>query len=194
MSKILWCDFETGGVDVNKHSPLSFAMLATEGDQIIGEWYTEIRQSPLVVEPAALRINKIDLLKEGVDHSTFRHKYYGFMQEWFFKGQRPSKETMPIFGGHNSHFDRPWLRRLVCDNGSTFDGCYYHHIDTMVLGFILNDCGIIKTENVKLETLANYFDVKPQGDLHNALTDIKVTFQIYCEMRNLIQSKEWILR
>lgn len=194
MNKILWVDFETGGVDVKVHSPLSFAMLATEGDNIIGEWYTEIRQGPLVVEPKALSINKIDLLKPGIDHSTFRHTYYKYMQDWFFKGVRPSKETMPLFGGHNTHFDRPWLRRLVCDNGSTFDGCYYHHVDTMMLGFMLNDCGIIKTENVQLETLAKYFNIEPEGDLHNALTDIKLTYRIHRQMKNLLQSKNWVLQ
>lgn len=191
MSKMLWVDFETGGVDVNLHSPLSFAMIAVEDEKIIGEWYTEIRDSPLIIEPGALKINKIDLLKDGINHTTFRSIYYKYMNEWFFKNQKASKSNMPLFCGHNTRFDRPWLQRLVCDKGSTFDGCYYHTIDTMQLAFMLNNFRVIKTADMKLETVANYFDVKPQGELHNALTDIKVTFQIYCEMKNLIQSKEW---
>jgi len=191
---MLWTDFETGGVE-DYHSPLSFAMIATIGDRTYGEWYTEIRQTPLVIEPEALKINKIDILKEGLNFEQFKKEYFTRINKWFYGGSnftssgvfpktKPDKNNMPLFCGHNTFFDRPILHRIL---GSTYDGAYYHRIDTMVLANALKDVGIIgQTENLKLETLANYFGVKPEGELHNALTDVKVTFQVYRKMKELL--------
>ena len=192
--KILWNDFETGGTDPLIHSPLSFAMIATDGDQVIGEWYTEIRELPLVLTPQALAINKIDIHKDGISFNLFREEYFNKIRTWFYKGQKPSKENMPFYGGHNTAFDRPILKRIVCSPNSSFDGCYYHHIDTMSMAVPLNAAGVIKVSDYKLETLAKYFDIVPKEDLHNALTDVRLTMKIYQEMKNLLRTKEWITK
>lgn len=191
---LLWTDFETGGVEAH-HSPLSFAMIATIGDRVFGEWYTEIRQSPLVIEPEALKINKIDITKEGLNFNEFKKEYFTRINRWFYGGsnftsngvfpkEKPNKDNMPLFCGHNTFFDRPILHRIL---GSTYDGAYYHRIDTMVLANALKHMGILPNiENLKLETLAKYFGIEPEGELHNALTDIKVTFKVFNSLKKIM--------
>lgn len=193
----LWVDFETGGVEAH-HSPLSFAMIATdENDKIFGEWYTEIRETPLVIEPEALKINKIDITKPGLTFAQFKKEYFTRVNRWFYGGSnftsngvfpkiKPDKLNMPLFCGHNTFFDRPILHRIL---GSTYDGAYYHRIDTMIFANILKEIGLLPvTENLKLESICKAFGIKPgEGEeMHNSLTDIKMSNQAYVEMKKLI--------
>lgn len=193
----LWIDFETGGLEPH-HSPLSFAMIATKNDEIIGEWYTQIRQHPLVVDPKAIEINKIDLNEPGIDFEEFKKEYFIRINKWFYGGSnfskngvfpkiKPNKNNMPLMCAWNLQFDRPILRRIL---GSTYDGAYYHSIDPMVLAHTLVDIGIIpRTENFRLETVAQFLGVNPEGELHNSLVDIKVTFEVYKKLKNIISEK-----
>lgn len=193
----LWVDFETGGVEAH-HSPLSFAMIATdENDKVFGEWYTEIRELPLVIEPEALKINKIDITKPGLNFAQFKKEYFTRINRWFYGGSnftsngvfpkiKPDKNNMPLFGGHNTFFDRPILHRIL---GNTYDGAYYHRIDTMVFANVLKDIGLLPvTENLKLESICKAFKLFPEKgeEMHNSLTDIKMTHLAYMKMKSLI--------
>ncbi len=194
----MWCDFETGGLDVNVHSPLTFAMMITEGDTILHEWETNIRQPPLVCDEAALAINKIDVREPGLTFQDFRLSYSKRLCEHVYGGIKylrndgcyvgnikPDKDNMPLFCGQNTFFDRPWLQRIL---GGSFDYCYYHRIDTMVLANTLQDIGILpRGENLKLESLCNLLGVeKPEGEYHSALVDVQQTFKCYQAMKKLI--------
>jgi len=198
MRKQMWCDFETGGLEVDIHSPLTFAMMITEGDDILHEWECNIRQAPLVYTEEALAINKIDIREPGLDFESFRlafskrmceHVYGGIKylrQDGCYVGNiKPDKDNMPLFCGQNTFFDRPWLKRIL---GSDFDYCYYHRIDTMVLANTLQDVGILaRGENLKLESLCNLLGVsKPEGEYHSALVDVRQTFKCYQAMKILI--------
>jgi DNA polymerase III epsilon subunit-like protein len=57
----------------------------------------------------------------------------------------------------------------------------------MILSNTLVDIGILpKIENLKLETVANFFEIPAQGEFHNALTDVKATFEIYKCLKRFI--------
>jgi DNA polymerase III epsilon subunit-like protein len=190
----LWIDFETGGVEPH-HSPLSFAMIATKYDQIIGEWYTQIRQPPLIVDQKALEINQIDLNEKGLNFNEFKKSYFTKVNEWFYNGSnfiqdkiypkiKPNKDNMPLMCAWNIQFDRPILHKIL---ESTYDGAYYHTIDPMILTHTLVDIGIIpKLPNYKLETVSNFLNIKPEGNLHNALTDVKTAFEVYKKLKSII--------
>lgn len=207
MSLILWQDFETGGVEPWTHSPLSFAMIATKGTAIIGEWYTQIREAPFVVTQEAMIINGLNLSDPGLSYYQFHVEYMKKVNNWFYGGTdyprsngtflpgktKPSKTNMPSYGGHNTFFDRQVLQRLL--GGSPFknvyDGCYYHRVDTMVLAHSLQQAGIIaKGENLKLETLCKLLDVQPEsGSFHNALVDLRMTVKCYFKICSLLTDK-----
>lgn len=192
MRAVLWQDFETGGLDVLTHSPLSFAMMATRGDEILGEWECQIRQEPLVVTQEALKLTKIDLCEDGLSFDLFKKNYFHRVNDWFYGGSqngsvypkiKPSKENMPYYGGQNTFFDRPWLHRIL---GSTYDGCYYHRRDLMVVADIMREAGLLKCDDVKLASIAQALGVEPEGEFHSALTDVKVTFKCFQKIRGLI--------
>lgn len=200
-TQLLWIDFETGGLDHAAHSALSFAMIKTVGPDIVNEWYVELRPSPLVVEQSALAINKIDITKAGMTYPEFKKEYMTKINEWFFGGSdwsqgypkarvKPSKVNMPTMAGHNMvSFDRPWLRSIL---GSTYDGCGYHTIDTMILANFARECGFIKPDtDVKLGNLIEIFKLKNEyGELHNSLVDIKMTFKVFKHFIDLFTQPE----
>jgi len=204
----LWIDFETGGIDTYTSSPLSCAMLAVRDGEIVGQWYEQIRQEPFVVTQEAMEINKLNLQDPGLDFAAFKKSYYEFINRHFYggtdwgncgKGYYPSKikackANMPLFCGHNTFFDRAVLQQCLggTPTKSVYDGIYYHRLDTMVLANMLQDVGIvIAGKNLKLETICTSLGVEPeQGEFHNALTDIKMTFKAYQKMKLIIKGSK----
>lgn len=205
----LWCDFETGGVETFNHSPLSCALIAVKDGKIIGEWYTQIRQTPFVVTEEAMKINKLNLDDPGLTYQEFRKEYFRRVNHWFYGGtnwknsgknfypsnNRANKNNMPLFCGHNTTFDKQVLQRILGGSPTTnvFDGVYYHRLDTMILANMLVDCSILPLpENFRLETLCKVLDVEPEenGEFHNALVDLKMTLKAYIKMKNILTDKQ----
>jgi len=195
----LWLDFETGGVDPMVHSPLSFAMEGYDSNgNALGCWDVQIRIQPLVVEPQALKINKIDPTTPGIGLEEFKNGYFRRLNDWFYNGNkegrtepmiRPYAEIMPLVCGHNtSGFDNLMLKRLLGD----WVGAITQGIDTMVLAATLRQWGIINPENIKLGTLLAYFDISPlEGELHTALTDIRGCKRLNETMKGILNGSRY---
>lgn len=194
MRDICWIDFETGGLDVAVHSPLSFAMIHTRGDRILNTWKTQIRQLPLVVDPGALLINRINLTEPGLTFENFRREYKAQINLWFYGGSdtggypriKPARDNMPAIGGQNISFDVPWLQRVL---GSTWTGLYFHGIDLMRFVYPLVQLGVIpQPPDLKLKTLCQILDVKvDEFVLHDCLEDVKATFHCWLAIERLFQ-------
>lgn len=203
----LWIDFETGGIETYRSSPLSCAMLGVVDGVEVGWMYVQIRQAPFHITEEAMKINKLDLETPGLSFEEFRKVYFKFINQWFYGGTdwsragkgfypgniKANKDNMPLFCGHNTFFDRQVLQQCLggLPDVSKYDGIYYHRIDTMVLANTLQDCGILaKGENLKLETVCKILEVESEpGEFHNALTDIKMTFKAYQKMKKIIMQK-----
>lgn len=194
----LWMDSENGGLDPNVHSPLQFAFLAVKEGVVVDELEMQLRIPPLVVTPEALKINKVDLLIDGaiVTREAAKKLYYWWMNKNFFTEsingkpvvQKPSKETMPNFCGHNTAYDRRFLWALL---ESDYDMAYYHRIDTMVLGEVMREMGLYPgIENLKLGTLCAWHGDQVTDDsihgFHNAVFDVRKTYWLYGEMKKLL--------
>lgn len=192
-----WFDTETGGLDPS-FSLLQLAVLAVHNGKIVDRLNMQLRIEPLVVTAKAMETNKIDLGKtDGVftDIEIARGTYRAFMnRNFFYKWEagrwvnvRPSKDNMPLFCGHNTFFDRPFMKKFM---GSDFDFCYYHRVDTMVLASTLKDAGLLPDlENCKLETLAAYFNLPKPERFHDALCDVEQTFMLYKCLQELIRGR-----
>jgi hypothetical protein len=206
MRKILWQDFETGGVEPWTHSKLSFAMIATKGFDVIGEWYTQIRQPPFNVTEEGMAINKLNLSDAGLTHAHFKTEYFKRVNDWFYGGTdfsrangswlpgniKADKENMPFYGGHNTWFDRQCLHHILGGTPfkSVFDGAYYHRVDTMVLGSSFQAVGLLDpAQPMKLENLCAMLGLKPVGELHNALVDLQMTVACYLKMCSMLTDK-----
>ena len=185
----LWMDSENGGLDPKVHSPLEFAFLAVKNGKIVDTLELSLRIAPLVVTQEALSVNKINIAEfsptQIFDRKMATLKYREFMNKNFytkFLGGRavfdkPSKENMPLFCGHNTGYDRPFLQALL---ESDFDMCYYHRIDTMMLVSALREAGKLPgLENAKLETVCGYFCMPKPTMFHNAMADVKETYSLW---------------
>lgn len=171
-----WNDFETGGLDSQVHSPLSFGMVIAEHGpkgqaRVIHTWETQIRQEPIVTTPGALAVNKIDPKTPGITFAKFQTEYLGLI----------GKYNRPMCAGHNVAFDRPWLKRIM---SPLDDQLHYHSVCTMVLANTLKVSGLMPDlENMKLETLVKYFGITRRGEAHGALSDAFAAMDVFCEIQ-----------
>lgn len=198
---VVWIDFETGGTRCRYHSPLSFAMLWTRGMNVMGEWTTQIREEPLVVCREAMKVTGIDLREPGLDFITFRKEYFARINEWFYtdregKWVKATRHNMPLFGGQNIAFDRPWLQWILHNHlpaplkyEKSWDGLYYHGLDLMRLAVTLARMGLFKPHpDMKLRSICEQLGVpEPPEGSHDALGDVKQTFWAYWVMEDLLR-------
>lgn len=202
MKSVLWLDFETGGLEAEIHSPLSFAMIGTnEEGAIIGEWYTQLRFEPMIVTAGALAINKIDLREPGLLAKDFKNAYHAYVNQWFYGGSergadgtlyartKPNSQNMPLMGGHNVPFDKGFLQKWV-GSGAKGDwtGCLSYTMDTLTLALIARELGYINPTNLKLGTVAECLGIKEEGELHNALVDLRTTIKVYQVLKELMKN------
>jgi DNA polymerase III alpha subunit (gram-positive type) len=189
MRSQLWMDSENGGLDPKIHSPLEFAFLAVKNGKIVDRLELSLRIPPLVVTQEALAVNKINVGEfqkhQYVDRKLAVAKYRDFMSKNFytkFLGGRavydkPCKENMPAFCGHNTVYDRPFLQAFL---ESDYDMCYYHRIDTMMVVSALREAGKLPgLENAKLETVCEYFCRPKPTMFHNAMCDVTETYELW---------------
>lgn len=198
---VVWIDFETGGTRVRYHSPLSFAMLWTRGMDVLGEWSVQIRQEPLVVCAEAMKITGIDLTEPGLTFIEFYREYTRLINEWFYRDAedqwiKASRHNMPLFGGQNIAFDRPWLQWILNDHRAepekstrTWDGLYYHGLDLMRLAVTLARLGLFKPHpDMKLRNICDELGVpEPAEGSHDALGDVKQTFWAYWKFEKMLR-------
>jgi hypothetical protein len=181
--RTLWCDFETGGFEADVHSPLSVAFIAAEGRNIIGKWYVQLRQEPLVVTREALRVNGLDLLADGLTYEQFRTEYKVRMGMWFFGGidksggfvERPSMANMPMFGGQNCPFDRSFLQAIM----GKYYYTSYHNRDVMAAAALAIDGGKISLPNLKLDSIAEALGLSRTSAVHSAEEDVQLAFDCW---------------
>jgi DNA polymerase-3 subunit epsilon len=63
---------------------------------------------------------------------------------------------------------------------------YYHPADTCVAAKFILNLGRKKTENIKLVTLVEYFGIEVEGELHDALVDVRATAELLRKFKALM--------
>lgn len=184
MRPILWIDTETGGLSAEKHSVLSVALLATIGDEIIGEAEFQIRQHPITAEQIALDINKIDITSPGLTHAEFQDAYWKKLNEWYFKNGY-SPEACPTIGGANTQFDLRFLRKALEERSYGF--VVDPLIDVQKIAVEMKKNGLIQFESKRLENLCKACDVpmNEKDTYHTALGDVRQTFRLYQKFKQI---------
>jgi oligoribonuclease (3'-5' exoribonuclease) len=194
---ILWFDFETGGLDPEVHSPLSFAMIGVDGDgKVLGEWYTQLRFEPMVVTAGALAVNKIDIREPGLSLKDFQNGYWSRINEWFYGGSttgsegkmypniRPNRNNMPLMGGHNVSFDQRFLQKQIGE----WTALLSYQMDTLTMSLLARELGYFESANLQLGTVAQALGIHPTGELHNALVDLKMTIMVYQRLKEMMKN------
>ncbi len=187
--RLLFIDTETGGLDPDKHSLLSLAMVIWEDMEIVDSQEILINDGILSVTEEALSINGIDLEKHkqsAISYSQAMEKTLSFIGK-HFPGQ--GKITL---AGHNVHFDADFLKRFFYANSKDFSEFFSHRIiDTSSILHYLYLAGRIKQRAISSDEAFDLFDIKVEGR-HTAIGDANATAKLFTALLSFIRDKNYI--
>jgi DNA polymerase III subunit epsilon len=180
--RLLFIDIETGGLDPNKNSLLSLALVVWEDMKIIDSQEFLINDGILSVTEEALSINKIDIEKHkqtAISPSLAIEKILEFINRHF-----PQQGKITL-AGHNVQFDISFLRILFTKNKQEFSKFFSHRIiDTSSILYYLYLAGHIKQKAISSDEAFNYFGIKVEGR-HTAKGDAIATAKLFTKLLHL---------
>lgn len=178
-TKILFFDVETTGVDYKAHCIHQFAGLLEINGEVVEEFNLNMApKEGAEINDDALAISNVTR-EQLADYPNAVGTMFAF-QKTLKKHIDPYGKTDKAFlaGYNNVGFDNLFLRAAWPDNyfGSFF---WSNSLDVMVFAsqYLLHDRP--NMENFKLGTVAEYLGVEIEGELHDALTDVRLTRAIY---------------
>lgn len=180
--KIVVTDVETGGTDPQEHSLLQVALVVFENGRELDALKLNIVHDVYRVTPRAMEINKIDLeTHEGYKPEEAVQMILEFMKKHF---EKPAQVC-----GHNVGFDVGFLKVLFKMVGVDYDKIFsYRLLDTSAVARFLVFAGVIPPRG-SLGDLAKHFNVPHDPkELHDALVDCRVTYQLLVEMTKMFPS------
>lgn len=181
--RLLFIDTETGGLDPDKHSLLSLAMVIWEDRKIIDSTEILVNDGILSATVEALAVNKIDLEKHkhsALPSSRALDEILSFIGKHF---PHHGKITL---AGHNIHFDAGFLKRFFSANGKNFSEYFSHRmIDTSSILHYLYLSGSIKQKAISSDEAFDLFDIKVEGR-HTALGDTIATAELFTKLLRLV--------
>ena len=182
MSKVLWLDTETSGLDPKVNGIIEIAGILYINDQqrttIDLQLNPKTYKRKIKIEKEALKINgytkkKLKKLPNSVDQFDI---FISFLDDLVNKFDKNDKI---IIAGYNSRFDTDFLREWFKDNNNDFYGSYFYNYDNDVFAFVKKLWAqekIVGLQNLKLPTLANYFNIPLEA--HIAMEDIRATIEL----------------
>jgi DNA polymerase III subunit epsilon len=180
--RLLFIDTETGGLDPDKNSLLSLAMVIWEDREILDSMEVLINDGVLSVTEEALSVNKIDIEKHkqsAVSSSRAMDEILSFIRKYF-----PQQRKITL-AGHNVHFDAAFLRSFFSANNKDFNEFFSHRIiDTSSILYYLYLAGHIKQRAISSDDAFALFDIKVEGR-HTALGDAIATAKLFTKLLNL---------
>jgi DNA polymerase III subunit epsilon len=180
--RLLFIDTETGGLDPDKHSLLSIALVVWEDKEIIDSLEILINDGELSVTAEALSVNKIDLEKHkqsAVPSSLAMDEILSFIGKHF-----PQQHKITL-AGHNVHFDTAFLKRFFSANNKDFRAFFSHRIiDTSSILHYLYLSGRIKQKAISSDEAFELFDIHVEGR-HTAIGDALATARLFTRLIEL---------
>ena len=182
MDRLLFIDTETGGLDPQKHSLLSIALVVWEDCNIIDSLELLINDGVLLVTDEALAINKIiieDHIKDALNPAIATEKLLLFIDKHFTGN---NKITL---AGHNVHFDVAFLKTFLSKNNKKFSNYFSHRIvDTSSILYYLFLSGVINQKAISSDKAFEHFEIHVQGR-HTALGDAIATAELFTKLLSL---------
>ena len=181
MEKILFLDTETGGLDCKKHSLLTVGMIAVlyknKSFEILEEFHVGVKYEKYNIEKEALEVNNINIAEH--EKTAFsKDDVKKAIKDFVFK----HKLSECLLVGHNPEFDIGFMKELFSEKEYPF---YRHYIDTKQIW-----CYLKFREKVPpglynhLKDISEYFEID-YSNAHNALTDCKITLEVFKRLVNL---------
>ena len=189
MSKLLFVDTETGGLDPSSYSLLSIAFVVWADCKIEDYFQVFLDDGNLRVNEAAIAINKFDLnehKKRAVDPKTCMSAMNVFFDRHFEK-----TESITLVG-HNVNFDINFLKSFYGSVQLKFSDRFSHRsIDTSSILSYLYFSGIINVRAVSSEAAFDLFNIRVD-QRHSALGDAIATCHLFNSLISLGKSVPWV--
>lgn len=192
MSKIIFLDVETGGLDETKNPLLTLGACCVDriNKQLLDTYYVTYRHNSNIytVTKQALKVNGLNIDEINSDPSSITHEEgAGHFAKWLQRQSIVNNRKL-IVAGHNLHFDKRFIvSQLRMDWNKYF---HYREIDTQVVAGFLKDVGLLHLKSTGLDALASSLGIKGRSaGAHNALDDAKVTARCYLKMVYIVRNK-----
>ena len=184
MSKILFYDLETTGVDSKKNGIHQISGMLQVDGSIVEEFNIKFRPDDnIVVEPEALAVSNLTIAdieaRELLENDAYR-KFIKIVSNHCDKYNKVDK--MYLCGYNNAAFDNQFLREFFLRQGDKYFGSWFwsNSLDVMVFASMLLSRKRASMENFKLKTVAKACGIEvDEEQLHDALYDVKLTKQIF---------------
>lgn len=179
MDKILFIDTETGGLNPDKHSLLSLALVVWTDNEIIDSEEYLINDGILSVTAEALQVNRINIdehKKTALTPPITFDKILKFINRHF-----PEEQKITL-AGHNVHFDIAFLKSFLSKNNQSFSSYFSHRIiDTSSILYYLYLGGILKEKAISSDKAFEHFKIQVKGR-HTALGDAIATAELFTKL------------
>lgn len=184
MSKILWIDTETTGVDPEKNAIIQLAYIVEIGGGIVEEGnFLMAPHAGSTVEKKALEINKRDIV-EIMQYPHLKDTMKDFKMILAKYVNKFNKLDKFVLAGYNIAFDEQFLRAAFTRTKDKFFGSWFFwpkcDCVTYVSRYIAEKN--LRLKNYKLSTLCEHFNIPL--DAHDALNDIRATRDLYSILRH----------
>lgn len=175
--KYLGIDCEMGGREL-KYSLLTVCLVVLDDKfQKLGDLYLQVKPDggDYIVSGQGMEVNKINLQdhdKIAIPYKQAKSPLYEFL-----KKNSEGLKLVPV--GHGVKGDIKHIIDKLISEGSWEQFCSYHYIDTSVVLQFLRACGKMPFDtDGSVEALAKYFNIKVEGNLHDARTDTELTIEV----------------
>lgn len=183
-------DCEMGGIDL-KYSLLTvyFGILNKNFD-LVDELYLRLKpdDSTYILTARGMEVNGLNLVDHDLAAITYAEGK-DTLRKWLYAvSQRQDYERMDPLGHQvDGDIRHIWDKLMAREKWESYVS--YRKIDTSSVAKFLRDRGVIPPDHSgpegvsgSLSSLAEYFGVKPEGQLHDAKTDTLLTVEVYKKM------------
>lgn len=187
MIRYLHIDCEMGGRELKYSLLTAYFMVTDDKFQILGALYLELKpdDGTYILSGQGMGVNGINLQAHdtiAVPYKEARAVLYKFLQT--------HTGTVPLIGnmllhqrltpvGHGVRGDIEHIIDKLISAGSWEKFCTHHYIDTSVVLQFLRACGKMPHDaDGSVSALAKHFDIKVNGELHDARVDTQLTCAI----------------
>lgn len=189
--KLCYTDVETTGLDHKRNGLIQMAgsiyYLEGENYEKKEEFNFKIKTFEAdEIADQALVVNKITREEIALypDPKQVHSEFNSLLDKYV---DRYNKADKLFFVGYNARFDYDFVRSFYEKCNDKYFGSFFFFPPVDVMNYAIVHLMEKRHElpNFKLATVADYFGVKPEGDLHDAFVDIEITRLIFEKLLNL---------
>lgn len=182
--KAFYFDVETTGLDKTKAGLTQLAAIVVidgvEVDKIALDINPASYNREVTIAQEALDVTG-KTLEELANYPLSKEQFnvfINFLDKHINKYDKTDK-FIPI--GYNSQFDMGFMQEWFIDNNHKFFGSYFQYKDVDVFALVkhLAFLGHINSDNHRLGTMCDLFEVSLGDSAHDAIADIRATRELY---------------